>query len=299
MIRLFALFGAVAISFSAIFVRLAEVSPSTAAFFRTAYALPVLLLLWALTRSDDPRPRRHRWLAFGAGMLTGLSFTVWNFAIADIGAGLSTVLANTQVVFVGLLAWLLYGERPSNLAFAAIPLTFGGVILASGLGSAAAYGDAPVRGAILSIVNALVYTTFLLLFRRVSRGLRLPVGPQLEATAGAVVATLAIGPLVDSGFSLAWSWPAHGWLLALALGSQVIGWLLILGALPRLPALETSVILLMQPVLTVVWAQLIFGEQPSGLQWAGIALVLVGVTGLSLGGSVRPRARARTTPADD
>ena len=39
--------GALVIAFSAILVRLAEVSPSTAAFFRCLYALPVLgALAW-------------------------------------------------------------------------------------------------------------------------------------------------------------------------------------------------------------------------------------------------------------
>jgi drug/metabolite transporter (DMT)-like permease len=37
--------GALVIAFSAILVKLAEVSPSTAAFFRCFYALPLLALL--------------------------------------------------------------------------------------------------------------------------------------------------------------------------------------------------------------------------------------------------------------
>ena len=36
--------------------------------------------------------------------------------------------------------------------------------------------------------------------------------------------------------NLAPSWPSHGWLLALAVSSQVVGWLLISISLPRLPA---------------------------------------------------------------
>ncbi|NIT33257.1 MAG: EamA family transporter, partial [Xanthomonadales bacterium] len=44
-----------AISFSAIFVRLADVSPITAAFFRAAYAVPFLIALWLVTRARDAR----------------------------------------------------------------------------------------------------------------------------------------------------------------------------------------------------------------------------------------------------
>lgn len=288
MFRLVALLGAIAISFSAIFVRLADVSPSTAAFFRPAYALPILGLLWWLTRRQEQRTRRARAVAIGAGLLTGVSFTIWNYAIELIGAGLSTVLGNTQVVFVGIIAWWLYGERPSRVALVAIPVVFTGVIFTSGLGRADAYGQDPVLGAALSLANALVYTSFLLIFRALSKGLRLPTGPQLDATIGAVIATLIGGLLTDPGFSLAPTWPEHGWLALLALGSQVIGWLCIMAALPRLPALDTSVILLMQPMLTVIWALLIFGEYLSGVQWAGVALVLVGIAAMSIRGSVTP-----------
>lgn len=287
MIRLVALAGAITISFSAILVRLADASPSTVAFFRCGYGLMALALL-ALAGGAGGRPRRERLGAFGAGMLMGLSLTLWNYAIGYIGAGLSTVIANTQVVFVGLAAWALYGERPSRLALGAVPAVLLGVVLASGLGRIGAYGEAPVLGAALMLLNALVYATFLLLFRRYSGRAPAPRGPLLDATAGATVLTLAAGLLTDPGFTLRPSWPTHGWLLLLGLGPQVVGWLLILRALPRLPALDTSVILLMQPVLTTVWAFLLFRELPSALQWSGVALVLAGVTLLSARGSARP-----------
>jgi drug/metabolite transporter (DMT)-like permease len=96
---------------------------------------------------------------------------------------------------------------------------------------------------------------------------------------------LILGTL-EPGFSLTITWPAHGWLIALAIGSQVVGWLLITIALPRLPALETSVILLLQPMLAVLWASLIFVERLSSLQWWGVAAVLGGVGLLSIRGSV-------------
>ena len=50
------LLGVLSISFSAVFVRLAAVSPVTATFFRAAYALPVLAVVWSLRRRGDARP---------------------------------------------------------------------------------------------------------------------------------------------------------------------------------------------------------------------------------------------------
>lgn len=98
----------------------------------------------------------------------------------------------------------------------------------------------------------------------------------MEATAGAVVSTLIFG-LVGPGLEFAPTWPGHAWLLVLAVGPQVFGWLLIGYALPRLPAVETATIILLQPAMTMIWGALIFTERPSPLQLIGAALVLAGV----------------------
>ncbi|MEE8586657.1 MAG: EamA family transporter [Acidobacteriota bacterium] len=138
MTHLFAVLGTLMISFSAIFVRLADVSASTAAFFRTAYALPVLGILCWLVRRRDRRRASARWLAFLSGLLLAADLNFWHRAIPLIGAGLSTVLGNTQVVFVGLAAWILYGERPRRKALLLVLLIILGVVFISGLGQAAA-----------------------------------------------------------------------------------------------------------------------------------------------------------------
>src|SRR5258708_25384770 len=59
-IHLLALLGILSISFSAIFVRLAAVSPVTATFYRGAYAAPVLLAIWLAQQSQDRRGPRGR-----------------------------------------------------------------------------------------------------------------------------------------------------------------------------------------------------------------------------------------------
>ena len=104
-----------------------------------------------------------------------------------------------------------------------------------------------------------------------------------------MLTALAIG-LVWTGIELSPSWPAHGWLLALALGAQVLGWLLIGYALPRLPAAETATVILIQPALTMFWGALIFGERPSLMQIVGAIIVLGGVGAVALGRAKRTQA---------
>ena len=55
-------------------------------------------------------------------------------------------------------------------------------------------------------------------------------------------------------------------------------------------------LLLIQPMATVVWALVIFSEYLSALQWVGVALVLGGVAALTLRGSVERPASAPAEP---
>ncbi len=288
MSRAAALAGVIGISFSAILVRAAGVSPGTSSFFRAAYALPLLAVLWLRVARRDHRTPRQRAMAVAAGLFLAIDLNLWHRSIEFIGAGLSTVIANLQVVLVGLAAWLLYQERPAPAALMGVPLAVTGVALTSGLGRAGVYGSDPVAGSLLAAGAAVAYTGFLLLLRAGNRGRGPAAGPILDATLGTFVGALILAPL-DPAFSWAPTWPAHGWLVLLGIGAHACSWLAIVHALPRLPALTTSVLLLIQPCLTLAWGLLLFAEQPSPMQWAGVGLVLCGV-----GAAAIPQRQQRT-----
>jgi drug/metabolite transporter (DMT)-like permease len=268
--------GAVAISFSAIFFALSGVSPVTGGFFRAAYALPVLAVIWWIGRRGDERTWSKHRLALIAGLLLGPDVVLWHTSIEHIGAGLATLIANSQVIVVAISAWAVLGEKPSRRVMVAIPIVMVGVAMVSGLGRGDAFGDNPLLGTILALSAAVFYALFLLMFRSANEAQAPPAGPLLEATMGLLVSTLVIGAFTGN-LDFTPTWPAHGWLIALALGAQVAGWLLIGYALPRLPAVETATIILLQPMLTMVWGAIIFHEQPSPIQLAGALLVLGGV----------------------
>ncbi|NNL97486.1 MAG: DMT family transporter [Acidimicrobiia bacterium] len=277
MTRFIGLAGILTISWSAVFVVKADVTPITAAFFRAAYAIPVLLVLWLLVRERDQRPPGARLIAVGAGLFLAADLAAWHHAIDLIGAGLATVLANVQVVLVPLAAWIILREHPSRLALRVAPIVFVGVVLVSGLGRSDAFGRDPAQGIFFGALTAVFYTGFIFLLRVANRNHLAPAsGPLLDATVGTVVGAGVLA-LFDASFDIAPSWPAHGWLLAIALVSQVAGWLAISYALPRLPAIDTSVLLLLQPAAAVLWARLVLSETPSTIQWAGVAVVLAGV----------------------
>jgi drug/metabolite transporter (DMT)-like permease len=269
--------GATAIAFSAIIVKLAKVEPSTAAVFRCLYAVPLLAVLAAReTRLYGRRPRRDHWIGAVAGVLFSADLILWHHSIADVGAGLATVLGNLQVVLVAFAAWAVLGERPERRIVAAVPVVFTGAVMISGVLETGGYGRDPVLGTIYGVLTTLAYSAFLLVLRQINRDVRRPAGPLLDATATSAVVSAVAGALLGE-VDLVPSWPAHGWLLLLALTSQVVGWLLISVSLPRLPAALTSVLLLVQPIGSVALGVLILDEHPSMLQLLGVVVILGGV----------------------
>ncbi len=297
-IRLVAAGGVTCISFAAIFFRAAAVDPAGAAFWRAVYALPLLALIWIAVRHRDGRDTRARLLAVAAGVLLSIDLTLWHYAIEDIGAGLATVLVNTQVLFVGIGAWLVLKERPSRAALWTVPVVLAGVAMLSGLGLSDAYGDDPVAGVVLGVGSGVAYAAFLLVFRESNRRHLAPTpGPLLDATVGLAAGALMFGVLL-SDISFRPEWPAHGWLLAAAVLVQIVGWMAIAAALPRLPALETSVLILLQPVGALLWSRLIYDETLSVVQGMGVLVVLAGVLTASVLGTVARRTEEAALPVE-
>ena len=137
-----------------------------------------------------------------------------------------------------------------------------------------------------------------------SRNARRPshpaAGPLFDATATAAVLCVIAGSIIGDA-RLVPSWPGAGWLITLALTSQVLGWLLITTSLPRLPAAMTSLLLIVQPVGSLVLAALVFGEAPSALQLVGVAFVLgalVWATRPRRPRTAHVRSRARAADAE-
>lgn len=304
--------AALAISFSAILVRASGATPSTAAIFRCLYALPILAAIaWRERRSRaahasscepagiTPEDQRRPALAAAAGVFLALDLIFWHHSIEDLGAGLATVLGNLQIVFLPLIAWVVLSERPERRILFTLPLALAGVLLISGILEHGAYGRDPSAGGLFGLLTGVTYSICLLLLRAGSRGPHNTAEPLFLATLTASASAILIGLALGEA-QLMPSWPSAGWLVALALGSQVLGWLLITRALPLLPAAVTSVVLTIQPLGSICLAVLIFGEQPSALQLLGLLLILSGLLGIALPGPPRraaPEARSEMIAA--
>ncbi|ARF59789.1 EamA family transporter [Streptomyces gilvosporeus] len=270
-----ALAGSACISASAVFMKLSGTNAGTAAFLRCALALFVLVpLAWREVRRAGARPARRLLMDGCAGVLLGVDMVFWAAAVLDVGASVATVLLNVQVVVFPLLAWLVSGTRPSRRFVFMAPLMLAGVALASGAIGRPEPGSHPVAGVTFGTAAGVAYAGYLFLMR-LGGGLGHTVTPVCVSTAAAAGAAAVMGGLW-TGVDLGPGWPAWGWLIALALVGQVLAWLLITGALPRLAPNVGAALLLLQPVMAFALGVAI-GERPTPLQAGGCVLVVAAV----------------------
>ncbi|WP_239009914.1 DMT family transporter [Streptomyces sp. 769] len=256
-------------------MKLSGTNAGTAAFLRCALALFLLVpLAWREVRRVGARPLRYQLMDIGAGVLLGVDMAFWAASVLDVGASVATVLLNVQVVVFPLLARLVSGTRLTGRFVLMVPLMLAGVALASGALGRPQAGSDPVAGVAFGTAAGVTYAGYLFLMR-LGGGREHTVTPVCVSTAAAAATAAVLGGLW-TGIDLDPGWPAWGWLITLAFVGQVLAWLLITAALPRLAPNVGAALLLLQPVMAFGLGVAI-GERPTPTQAAGCALVVAAV----------------------
>lgn len=270
--------GAALISLTSVFVKLSHVGPSVSAFYRMAIGGAVLfVLLVAMRRWQPLRARNLVWmlvpaLAFAADLM------MWHRSIMAIGPGLATLLGNFQVFIMALAGWLLYRER-LTLPFAiGVGLAMLGLYLLVGLDWRAVAADYRL-GVILGIAAGVAYAVYLLATRHAQRSGHLHVPTMQLLCVSTLLSAIVLGIAVRvEGDSFMIPDAQTAWaLIGLAVVGQVIGWILLLRAIPQLPASMVGLLLLLQPALSFVFDVILFARPTSALDWVGLGLSLAGI----------------------
>ena len=144
------------------------------------------------------------------------------------------------------------------------------------------------------------YSGYLLIIRRSGRDERRPAGPVAIATFAVVVCSFFVGQVMGD-LDLTPGPASLFWLAMLGITAQSAGYLMISISLPRLPAIVTSILLLSQPVMSMVLATVLLNEHPSPTQLLGVAFVVGGIAAATVP-VARLRdglARMRPSPAGD
>ncbi|HEY6940005.1 DMT family transporter [Dokdonella sp.] len=286
--------GAIAISTTSLFVKVAHVGPTVSGFYRMGFGgLMLLAGLVALRQWRRPRLAEVGWLLV-PGAAFAVDLVMWHRSILYVGPGLATLLGNFQVFLMALAGWLLYRERLGWYFLAGIALAFVGLYLLVGL-DWSAVGARYRLGVVLGTITGVAYAIYMLSTRHAQRAGHVKLAPAQLLCVSSLVSAAVLGSVAaieGESFAIpdAQSWSA---LLGLAFFGQVFGWVLLTRAMPQLPASTIGLLLLLQPALSFVFDVLLFARPTHTLDWIGVALSLLGI----FIGSYRPTARAAVVPS--
>ncbi len=261
-------------------------SPAAAVFARIAVAtliltIPALVQLrgrWALLRRSA-----RRVAVYGLLPVAGTQLFYFN-AIARIPVGVAILLEYLGVVLVVLWLWLRHGQRPRRLTVTGGVAAIAGLAMVLDLSGAARIDLIGVLWALLGAVGLATY----FLLSAADTGAE-PLPPIVMSWAGMCVGTALLALLggvgllsmrvtasdVDVlGHRVGWFVPVTG----LALLATVIGYVAGIGAARRLGAKLASFIGIAEVLFAILFAWLLLGQLPTGLQFLGGAFILAGVT---------------------
>jgi DME family drug/metabolite transporter len=183
-------------------------------------------------------------------------------------------LQSTAPIYLLLLGpWLLRERvRGVDLVFAAT-LSTGMIMFFVGIDVPMATAPHPLPGNVVAAFSGLSWALTILGLRWLSRG----GGTARSDPAGAAVVA---GNLIACAVCLPLALPVRGagiadWTVIGYLGFFQIGlaYVCMTRGVRRLPALETSLLLLLEPVLNAIWAWLVHGERPGTWSLAGCSVI--------------------------
>lgn len=272
-------FGATCISFAPVFVKLIDphaLGPTAIGFWRTLFGA-IVLFCWALfARRPLSISRESLKYAILAGFFFSLDLAFWHRSILYTGAGMATILGNTQVFATSVLAWLIFKERLSFRFAVAAVIGVAGVSMLVGLWSREIiFSPDYVVGVALGIATGLWYGCFILSIKAAMQ-LQSPPDP-IGFMAWASVFTalfMGVASMFESHPAVPPDLTTILALVGVAVVAQAVGWRVISGTLSHVRASHAALIILLQPVLATVWGFLFFGESLTLLQGIGAAITL-------------------------
>jgi len=270
-------FGAFLISFSAVFVKAMDVEPTPAAFYRVFFGGIILLVLHF-------RRLRYLWqdsLFISVATLAGLFFAAdlafWHQSIEYVGPGLATILGNFQVFVLAAFGVLFYKERMTLRLGSAFFLAMGGLFLIFGLDWSQLSGNYKI-GILLGLATAVCYASYVLVLRKLQfNAAGHSAGTILAVVSFASALFLGATSLVQGQSFTIPDIGNFGYLIAYAVFSQVLGWILISRSLPEMDVSRTGLILLLQPGLAFVWDILFFSRPTKLIEIIGAIIALTAI----------------------
>ncbi|HVM79824.1 MAG TPA: DMT family transporter [Stellaceae bacterium] len=270
-----------ALSCTPILFRISELGPSATSFYRTLLGVPVFMAWLAVERRRAAGTglrlsaswRRESLELILASLFFAANILAYAWALHFTSVANASVLSNLAPIFVSLLGFLLFGERPRGGFIAAMLAAIAGVALLSygkgGAGGGSLLGDALAAG------SAVLFGGYLIIIARLRQRL---AAPAIMIWIGTLSAIGLFACALAAGDALL-ATTLRGWtvLLGLAVVSYALGQGLLAAALAHLGAAFSSIGLLSLPAISALLGWVLLGEPLGVMQAIGGVIVLGGI----------------------
>ncbi|WP_042010857.1 DMT family transporter [Aeromonas fluvialis] len=240
-----------------------------AAFIGSRFLLAALLLLPLAWLREPPPTRAQLVRAAGCGTLLGASLLLWVTAISQSDAlGSGAFIMSVATLMAPLAAWGAFRAKPGRHYWLTLPIAIAGLLL---LSSSTHWGVS--------------FSLFWFLAAATTLGIQLAVHRHFAQSIAPTWLTciqLAVTGLLGTLLSLLTEqWPeagvSHGiwgWFAASVLIATTLRYWLLTHALSKMTTAHAALMMLLEPVWTLILSTLFYSEPLGGAKLAGAGLVL-------------------------
>lgn len=268
--------GAFLISFSPVFVNLVDIEPTVSGFYRMLFGSIALFIIYLIKNNENPlRKNISKFIVLGA-IFFSLDLWFWHRSIIYVGPGLSTLLANFQILILPFLALIFFNQKTQRIQIFSIFLGLLGLFLITGQSWDIA-GNNYKLGVLFGLLTAISYAGYIISMKRIDHDAAVNSDP---------IFNLLFISLISAGllflFSIIEQVPLEIkssseliWMICYGLFSHVLGWFFILNGLQKISAVTAGIILLTQPILSYVWDFILFRKVILPIEYFGIVSILL------------------------
>lgn len=255
-------------------------------------ALTLLVVCWLL---GYLRLDLLNYTKLGLAMLSGVAI-VGNWLLlfesyARASISISTAVYNVQPFMLVMLAAVFLGEKITVQKLAWLSVAFVGMLaIVTAHGSQQNTGDDYLMGVALALGAAFLYAIAALIIKRLKE-----VPPHLMALIQVTTGALLLAPLMQ-WHSLSASMDAWAALLTLGVVHTGLMYVLLYGAIQKLPTAITGALSFIYPIAAILVDWIAFGHRLGWLQWLGVAAILLAAAGLQRGWWWRSKTVVSVTP---
>ena len=268
--------GVVAVSTSAILVKVSSAPSGVIAFYRLFFSVLLMLPVFLIKYVSELRLITKRdWVFTGiAGIFLAFHFILWFESLNYTSVASSTVLVTLQPLFAFIGAYLFFKERVSAKAILSGVIAIGGSVIIS-------WGDFKISGSalfgdFLAIVACALVTVYLLFGQTVRKRMSLITYTFIVYSISSITLFFYVIAVGDSFYPYATSDWVYFVLLALIptlLGHTLFNW-----SIKWISASVISMAILFEPVGATVLAFYLLGEKVIWTQIIGGLVVIAGIT---------------------